>query len=168
MSRIILYLLLIKSCVLCAQDLNYLGQQDTLYMIFKKPEKLNAVNEPYQKFNLLKSFNGELAEYGFEDLDTINRFVFVMVRENPTVPLSDLNIEINRKKFLMENHNRIVDLNFIKNYTPRQFFFYGLGLNGNGPLRKVVYVIDEEALQRKDKNIVLRKADIVALGYLGI
>ncbi|MFP9115797.1 hypothetical protein ACLI1A_17785 [Flavobacterium sp. RHBU_3] len=164
--KTIIFLLSLIPCISYTQDLDYLKRQDTIFIVVEKPEKLNSTNDSFQKFNFTTASNGEIAEYIYQEKDAPNQIIIIRVKENPTTPVSDLNIKTNRKKFLKENHEKVVDQEFIQNFTPGEFFFNYLGLTASAPLKKVVYIIDENSLKRKDKNIILRKASIVAIGYI--
>lgn len=124
--------------------------------------------ELFENFNLLASSNGFMTEYYLEDRDTLSLKVVIMVRENPIIPTEDLPVSVKRKKFLKKNKERILSFDFIRKHKIENLFMGYLGASPYSQSRKIIYVIDEKSLKRKDKNITLWKAQIVTHGFLRI
>lgn len=148
-----------------AQDLDYIKSEDTLYLVMPKFGKHTPSAELFENFNLLASSNGFQTQYYLEDRDTLSQKVVITIRENPTMPIEGLPVSVKRKKFLKKNKKRILSFDFIKKYKIENLFMGYLDASPSRQSRKIIYVIDEESLKRKDKNIILRKADIVTHGF---
>lgn len=168
MRKTINFLILFFSFTCTAQDLDYLKSQDTIYVVLPSLHDTVPKKMKFRYSELYIASNKIITEYTFTDLDTFNHQVSALVRLNPAKPNSDLPVEVNKKKFFRKKKKQVVGLNFIGKYRNREFFFKYLGLKGYGKGNKVIYIIEEESLKRKDKNIILRKADLVSFGYIGI
>ncbi|WP_116788191.1 hypothetical protein [Flavobacterium psychrotrophum] len=168
MNKIILYILLIVSLKLSAQNLDYLKSQDTIYISLPKMFSETPSHIKYNKFDIAIDSNGFVTQYVFTDKDSVGKLIEISIRLNPKIVKDNFPIEVNRKMFLKTYKKQILNLDIIKQYRNREFFFGYLGARSYAPSKKVIYVIDEESLKRKDKNIILRKAELSTFGYMRI
>ncbi|MFP5437357.1 MAG: hypothetical protein ACLGH8_06215 [Bacteroidia bacterium] len=151
-----------------AQDLEYLKAQDTIYLVLPNVFTEKAINSKFEKFSLSIDCNGMTTYYTFTDIDTVTQYVFIGVNLNRHKPDPKLSVPINRRKFLKKNKKRILGLDVISKYRNEEFFFSYLGARAFAPSSKIIYVIDEESLKRKDKKIQLMRATLTTMGYLKI
>jgi len=159
--KILLFILLF-SCNLFAQDVDFLKSQDTVYIVLKDMNEFTFKKQEFKKFNFESEGNGKLNQYNL--IDSINRRISIIVPKDIKEPVSDRSINVKRKKFLKKNNARIITLDFIKQYYPDELFFNYLGLTTT-KMHKVIYIIDEDSYNRKDRNLSLRKAFIEAWSY---
>ncbi|MFP9113074.1 hypothetical protein ACLI1A_03985 [Flavobacterium sp. RHBU_3] len=114
------------------------------------------------------SGNVYLNEYKFVEHEKFKRFVSAEIYDSiPGGKLNPNNITVTRKKFLRKNKKRIMTEDFISRFSPKELFFGYLGVTTT-KTHKVIYIIDEESLKRKDKHIVLRKATVLGWTYTQI
>lgn len=163
MNKIIFIFLLIVSYKIQAQDLDYIKSHDTLYIILPKLQVKNPTFLRYNNFTLSVDSNGIETQYVFSDKDTIGHLVLINVRLN-----SDSSVEVRRKKFFRKHKKQVLNMDVIKQYRNRELFFNYLGARSFAPSTKTIYIIDEESLKRKDKKIMLRKANLLTSGYIEI
>jgi hypothetical protein len=166
---IILSLLLIIGFSSTAQDLNYLKSEDTLYLVMPSfyPEKPIVIKS--EKYELAISSNGITTQYVFSDKDTLTHHVFIEIMLNRDKSKSVIpSIIVNRRQFFKNHKKQILDLDLISKYRNEEFFFSYLGASAFAPSSKVIYIIDEESLKRKDKKIQLMRASLTTMGYLKI
>lgn len=166
--KLSLIILLIISFKLSAQDLEYLKFKDTIYLALPKLYNESETILKYDKFELSINSNGAKTQYLFTDIDSVGQLIEISVRLNPKKFKENLPLEVIRKKFLKIYKKQILNLDIIKQYRNREFFFGYLGARGYAPSKKVIYVIDEESLKSNDKKIILRKAELNTVGYIGI
>lgn len=155
--------LLILSFKLLAQDLDYIKSQDTLYISLPQVQALHAKSLKYNYFDLSIDSNGLETQHVFTDKDTVGQLILIIARLDAAVL-----VEVSRKKFLRKHKKQVLNMDVIKQYRNREFFFKYLGARGFAPSTKTIYIIDEESLKRKDKKIRLRKAVLITSGYIGI
>ena len=160
MKTIILFILFATPVL--SQDLNYLKSQDTVYIVLKDMKEFAFKKLEFKKFNFESEGNGKLNQYNL--IDSINRRISIIVPKDIKEPVSDRSINVKRKKILKKNNARIITLDFIKQYYPDELFFNYLGLTTT-KMHKVIYIIDEDSYNRKDRNLSLRKAFIEAWSY---
>jgi hypothetical protein len=165
------YILLLLLCLpfsSIAQDLDYLKSQDTLYLVLPNVFTEKTINKKFEKFRLSIDCNGMTTYYTFTDIDTVMQYVFIGVNLNRHKPDPQLSKKVNRKELLRKHKKQILGLDVISKYRNKEFFFGYLGARASIPSSKVIYVIDEESLKRKDKKIQLMKASLTTMGYLKI
>ncbi|WP_417352636.1 hypothetical protein [Flavobacterium alkalisoli] len=156
MQKRIIIFFLFSTSFLYSQDqyLNSLKSQDTIYLILKYNKK--EVRKEYKTFFYQTLYNKSLSEYKFQEKNQPKEVtVRVEYRHEP--------IKICNKKghFLNENKGKIIDINLIETFGIDYIFNTLLKINKQ---EKVFYVIDEREL--KKRKITLRKATIVATGYI--
>jgi hypothetical protein len=160
MKRLYIYLLvLFASLQAAAQDLDYLKSQDTIYLVLKNIESGSSGREIYEKFSLVYGANKSLTEY--QIIDSLNRTIFISIEKN-TEAVPNKNFTVKRKKFLKKNKENILTFDYIKQFNPKHLF---IDILGTFHSKKIFYVIDEESINRKDKEIILRKTSIVPVFY---
>ena len=96
MKRLLLILLL--SCNLFAQDVDYLKSQDTLYFVLKELNGNITVRDTFKKFKMESFGNDKITEY--QIIDSLNRVIYISVPKDIIKPLSDKQIVVKRKKFI--------------------------------------------------------------------
>lgn len=150
--------LLFASVTATAQDLDYLKAQDTIYIILKDINGNVTKRENFNTFRMESWGNDKVSDYKI--IDSQNRIIGIEVLKNMNYPGNF--IVTRRNKFFKKNKNKIITLDFIKQYEPKHLFIDVLGTFHS---KKVFYVIDEESINRKDKEIILRKTSIVPVFY---
>lgn len=151
-----------------AQDLEYLKAQDTLYLVLPNVFTEKTINKKFEKFRLSIDCNGMTTYYTFTDIDTVTQYVFIGVNLNRHKPDPELSKKVSRKELLRKHKKQILGLDVISKYRNQEFFFGYLGARASVPSSKIIYVIDEESLKRKNKKIQLMKASLTTMGYLKI
>jgi hypothetical protein len=157
MKLLYLFFLLISFSSV-AQDLEYLKAQDTIYIILKDINGNVTKRENFNTFRMESWGNDKVSDYKI--IDSQNRIIGIEVLKNMNYPGNF--IVTRRKKFFKKNKNKIITLDFIKKYEPKHLFIDVLGTFHS---KKIFYVIDEESINRKDKEIILRKTSIVPVFY---
>lgn len=155
-------LILLAACFkLSAQNLDYLESQDTLYIAFDELDDKSVVKKTFENFYWEAFGDKTLSEYSIREKDS-SRLIFIRV---PNESLYNPSITVNRKKFLKKNKDKILTLEFISRYYPKDLFFKYLGARTYAPSLKVIYFIDEKSLKQKNRKIVLKRANIITFGY---
>jgi len=152
-----------------AQDLDYIKSEDTIYLIMPTFYPEEPILLKSEKYELAISSNGTTTQYVFSDADTLTHHIFIEIMLNRNKSKSVIpSIIVNRKHFIKKNKKQILDLDLISKYRNEEFFFGYLGARAFAPSSKVIYIIDEESLKRKDKKIQLMRATLTTMGYLKI
>ena len=156
------FLFVLLSASIYAQNLEHLKSQDTLYFVLKELNGNITVRDTFKKFKMESFGNDKITEY--QIIDSLNRVIYISVPKDIIKPLSDKQIVVKRKKFIRKNKEQIITLEFIKQFNPEDLFigYLDVSVKRKG---KVIYVIDEESLKKKDNEIILRKAFIVPVSY---
>ncbi|MFP5439539.1 MAG: hypothetical protein ACLGH8_17290 [Bacteroidia bacterium] len=152
----IIYLILLFSTGLFAQDLEYLKSRDTLYLAVPKQDK-----HQYGKFLYFSSWNSEQKHYEFRQPDE-KHILILTIKDKETNP-EKRNLTVRRKKFLKKYKKDIVDVDFL-NSTGLYTLFMEI-VRGNGK-KKIVYIIDEKECTGKE--FVLKRAYIAEFGFINM
>lgn len=142
---------------LYSQDVGYLKSHDTVYIVLKE------IKTPLGKATITQFKNIEsntvidkvFNNYYFTSLDTSYQTVVIKTRIH-----KDNLAKLNRKKFLKEKSEALVNVNFVDSLGLKHFFIELLKVNRKS---KVVYIVDQRSLIKR--NLVLRKAFIVDMGF---
>ena len=156
-------ILLLLTFNLYSQNLDYLKSQDTLFIALTKIENNNTERSAFKKFTYESFGNEKTNEYKFTD--SIGRHIYIQTYNGNLNDINPNNKIIKRKEFLKKNKDRIITLNFIKQYYPDQLFIGYLGVTTFSLGTKVIYIIDENSLKRKDRKITLRRAYCTGVSY---
>jgi len=150
-----LLLILLFSCNLFAQDVDFLKSQDTVYIVFKTPK--NEVSEKFKGFSINYITSKYKSQYYITD--SIRGHIFVQTENDHNHDGKTKNIICNRRKFLKKNQNKIITMDYIQQHGVAKVFIDIL----RGSKKKTVYLIDKRSL--KKRKILLKKAAIAAVGY---
>ena len=101
-----LLLILLLSCNLFAQDIDFVKSQDTLYIILAETHSMYT--EKFKDIDFYSTGNGSINEYMFKD--SLNRSIVVRTQNNDKFPNRKVNIICNRRKFLKGNQNKIINV----------------------------------------------------------
>ncbi|PHK25270.1 hypothetical protein VF12_37020 [Nostoc linckia z15] len=164
MKKMVFLALLLSILKLDAQNLDFIKSQDTLFIVGHCLTSVTTTKHTYAKLEMTRHSNGIVSVYILHDKDSVHRNIYMRVALSPKMPLEDLPITVNRKKFLRARKSEFIDFDTIGKYTIEEFFFKYLELDKYQLAKKNVYIIDEESLKRKDKKLVLRKTSIFILG----
>lgn len=147
----LLFLFCFFSASITAQDINALKCKDTIYIVLK--EVKNNHTEVFKNFKLTY-WGAETTEHYTFTNKPIKSIIIKTSKSSRYIKT------VNRKKFMKKNKQSIIDMDFIKDYTPEALFINHLGIINSG---KTYYVIYEEDL--KNKEIKLVEAHVIPINY---
>jgi len=150
-----LLLILLLSCNLFAQDVDFLKSQDTLYIVFTTPK--NLVSEKFKGFSIKYVTSKYKNEHYIND--SLRGQIYIQTENDYNHGRKTKNLICNRRKFLKENQNKIITVDFIQQHGVAKVFIDIL----LGNKKKIVYLIDKRSL--KKRKILLKKAAFAAVGY---
>ena len=150
-----IFLALLVCIKLYSQDVDFLKSQDTLYIVFTTPK--NLVSEKFKGFSIKYVTSKYKNEYYISD--SIRGQIYIQTENDYDHDRNTKNLLCNRRKFLKENQNKIITMDFIQQHGVAKVFIDIL----RGNKKKTVYLIDKRSL--KKRKIVLKKAAIAAVGY---
>ncbi|MCG2612613.1 hypothetical protein LZZ90_13975 [Flavobacterium sp. SM15] len=141
--RCILLFILISSCNLFAQDLEFIKSTDTIYLYFDKLEK-------YDDLHLIKKQNEFIENYTYQFPDAKALYFEVSLQK----PYNSKPITIS-KDFMDKNRNKIITIDILHKYN-----FVEIQSALYKP-KRIFYIIDKSDFKRK--KIILKKANYIFL-----
>jgi len=151
----ILFLAILICSKLYSQDIDYIKSQDTLYILLSKPK--NEVSEKFKGFSIRYIISKYKSQYYITD--SIRGNIYIQTEDEYDHDRNTKNLLCNRRKFLKENKNKIITMDYIQQHGVAKVFIDIL----RGSKKKTVYLIDNRSL--KKRKILLKKATIAAVGY---
>ena len=136
-----LLLILLLSCNLFAQDVDFLKYQDTVYIVFTTPK--NLVSEKFKGFSI--TYITSKYKNGYYITDSLRGQIFVQTENDYNHGRKTKNIICNRRKFLKENQNKIITMDFIQQHGVANVFNDIL----RGNKKKTIYLIDKRSLKKR-------------------
>ncbi len=134
------------------QDIDYINSQDTIYIMLVHIERGASVN--FKTFTFLNSSNKYRKESTLTDNQFNSRSVFI----SESITKYDKVVKVKRNKFLKDNIDKIIDMNFIDKFSLFKVFVEP-DLSGK---KRVFYTVSSS--NKNSRKLELRK---VRIGYTG-
>ena len=118
-----IFLALVICSKLYSQNVDFLKSQDTLYIVFTTPK--NEVSEKFKGFSINYLTSKYKNQYYITD--SLRGNIFVQTENDHNHDGKTKNIICNSRKFLKENQNKIITMDFIQQHGVAKVFIESRG-----------------------------------------